>query len=298
MIDRLEYLIALANERHFGRAAEACGVTQPTFSAGIKQLEEALGVLLVQRGSRFHSFTAEGERVLDWARRIVGDSRAMQQEIRTLKKGLAGHVKIAAVPTALAMVAQLTTPFRARHPGVSFTIWSRTSIEILALLENLETDAGLTYLDNEPIGRVRVVPLYRERYHLVTAADSPLDDRETVTWAEVGRIPLCLLTPDMQNRRIIDRYLSSGGCEKPAPTLESDSMIVLFSHIRTGRWASVMPAKLAETLGLTDNIRAIPIDGPESYPTIGLVVPHREPMTPLTAALVTEAKRLVPSLEH
>ncbi len=296
MIDKLEYLLALANERHFGHAAESCGVTQPTFSAGIKQLEETLGVLLVQRGSRFHSFTPEGERVLDWARRIVGDSRAMQQELRALKKGLAGNIKIAAVPTALAMVAQLTTPFRARHPGVSFAILSRTSIEILGMLENLEVDAGLTYLDNEPVGRVRVVPLYRERYHLITASDSPLGNRDVVTWAEVGQIPLCLLTPNMQNRRIIDRYLRGAGCE-PAPTLESDSMIVLFSHVRTGRWASVMPAKLAETLGLTDTIRAIPIEGPEPYPTIGLVVPHREPMTPLTAALVTEAKRLAPSLE-
>ncbi len=298
MIDKLEYLIALANERHFGRAADACGVTQPTFSAGVKQLEDALGVLLVQRGSRFHSFTPEGERVLDWARRIVGDSRAMQQEIRALKKGLVGHIKIAAVPTALGMVAQLTTPFRARHPGVRFTIWSRTSIEILAMLENLEVDAGLTYIDNEPVGRVRVVPLYHERYRLVTASDAPLGDRDSVTWSEVAQIPLCLLTPDMQNRRIIDRYLRSAGGE-PAPTLESDSMILLFSHVRTGRWASVMPAKLAETLGLTDDVvRSIPIDGPDPYPTIGLVVPHREPTTPLTAALVVEAKRLASLLDY
>ena len=76
MIDKLEFLLALAREQHFGRAAEACGVSQPTLSAGIKQLEETLGVLLVQRGSRFRAFTPEGERVLDWARRIVGDSRA------------------------------------------------------------------------------------------------------------------------------------------------------------------------------------------------------------------------------
>ena len=296
MIDKLEYLIALAREQHFGHAAEACGVTQPTFSAGIKQLEETLGVLLVHRGSRFHSFTPEGERVLDWARRIVGDSRAMQQEVRALKQGLTGHIKIAAVPTALAIVAALTTPYRARHPNVSFTILSRTSIEILGLLENLEIDAGVTYLDNEPLGHVRFLPLYHERYRLLTAPDSPLGDRDSVTWAEVGQIPLCLLTPDMQNRRIIDRYLRSAGCE-PAPTLESDSMIVLFSHVRTGRWARVMPAKLAETLGLMDTIRAIPIVGPEPYPTIGLVVPQREPMTPLTAALVAEAKRVAPSLE-
>ena len=172
MIDKLEFILALARERHFGRAAEACGVTQPTLSAGVKQLEDAMGVLLVNRGSRFRSFTPEGERVLDWARRIVGDARAMRQEIRALKSGLVGHVKIAAVPTALAMVASLTTPFRARHPGVSFTVLARTSVEILGQLENIEIDAGLTYLDNEPVGRVRSVPLYREQYHLVTAADS------------------------------------------------------------------------------------------------------------------------------
>jgi DNA-binding transcriptional LysR family regulator len=291
VIDKLEYLLALARERHFGRAAEACGVTQPTFSAGIKQLEETLGVLLVHRGSRFHSFTPEGERTLDWARRIVGDARAMRQEIRALKSGLAGHIKIAAVPTALAMVATLTTPYRARHPDVSFTVLSRTSIEILAQLENIEIDAGVTYLDNEPVGRVRSVPLYREQYRLVTASDSPLGDRTQVTWAEVGQIPLCLLTSDMQNRRIIDRLLRAAGNE-PAPTLESDSMIVLFAHVRTGQWASIMPAKLVDTLGFGDPIRAIPIIGNVAYPVIGLVIPQREPMTPLIAALVAEARRL------
>jgi DNA-binding transcriptional LysR family regulator len=296
MIDKLEFFLALAREKHFGRAAETCGITQPTLSAGIKQLEDMLGVLLVQRGSRFHSFTPEGERVLEWARRIVGDSRAMRQEMRALKHGLAGHVKIAAVPTALAMVASLTTPYRARHPNVSFTVLSRTSIEILTLLENLEIDAGLTYLDNEPLGRVQSVPLYRERYMLLTAAESPLGDRDEVTWREVGNIPLCLLTQDMQNRRIIDRLLRAAGCE-PAPTLESNSMIVLFAHVRTGRWASVMPEKLAETLGLTETIRAIPITGGEPHPTIGLVVPHREPTTPLTAALVVEARRVAVLLE-
>ena len=295
MLDKLEYLMALARERHFGHAAEACGVTQPTLSAGIKQLEETLGVLLVQRGSRFIGFTPEGERTLDWARRIVGDARAMREEIRALKHGLTGQLRIAAIPTTLAMVASLTTPFRARHPDVRFTILSRTSIEILAHLENLEIDAGVTYVDNEPLGRVTAVPLYQERYQLLTAADAPLGNRERVTWAEVSQVPLCLLTPDMQNRRIIDGLLrSAGGAANP--TLESNSMIVLFAHVRTGRWASVMPARLAETLGLTATIRAIPIVEPEAVHTIGLVVPAREPMTPLNAALVSEARRLASTL--
>jgi DNA-binding transcriptional LysR family regulator len=290
MIDKLEFLIALAREKNFGKAAEQCGVTQPTFSAGIKQLEDTLGVMLVQRTSRFLGFTAEGERVLDWARTIVADTRAMRQEIRTLKQGLSGHLKIAAIPTALAMVSALTTPYRAKHPNVKFTILSRTSTDVLSMLENLEVDAGLTYVDNEPLGRVRFVQLYHERYHLLVSADAPLGRREEVSWSEVGRVPLCLLTPDMQNRRIIDHRLRAGGVE-PAPTLQSNSMIVLFSHVRTGRWASVMPAVLAETMGLGEPIRSVPIRD-DDPPTIGLVYPQREPLTPLTAALVAEAYRL------
>ena len=207
MIDKLEMLLALAREQHFGRAAESCGVTQPTLSAGLKQLEEGFGVLLVQRQSRFIGFTPEGLRVLDWARRIVGDYRAMRDEIRALKRGLAGHLRIAAVPTALPIVSTLTTPLHVAHPEVVFTILSRNSIEILTLLDNLEVDAGLHYVDNEPLGRARAIPLYHEHYRLVIAADRPLGDRTSVSWAEVAGVPLCLLTPDMQNRRIIDRKL-------------------------------------------------------------------------------------------
>jgi DNA-binding transcriptional LysR family regulator len=291
VIDKLELLLALARERHFGRAAEACGVTQPTMSAGIKQLEDILGVMLVQRGSRFLGFTPEGERTLDWARRIVGDARAMRQEMDALKHGLSGELRIAAIPTALGMVASLTTPYRARHPDVRFTILSRTSIEVLAMLDNLEVDAGITYIDNEPLGRVNTVALYRENYRLLTAPDAMYGERETVTWAEVGQVPLCLLTADMQNRRIIDGLLRRAGTEA-TPTLVSDSMIVLYTHVKTGRWASVMPARLADALGLSGAVRAIPIVEPESSQAIGLVVPQREPMTPLTAALVDLARKV------
>jgi DNA-binding transcriptional LysR family regulator len=291
MIDRLEFIIALAREGHFGRAAEACRVSQPTLSGGIKYLEDMFGVLLVQRGSRFHGFTPEGERVLEWARRIVGDARAMRQDIDALKRGLVGHVKIAAIPTALAMTAMLTTPYRAKHPNVRFSIVSKTSIEVLRLLDDLEVDAGLSYLDNEPVGHVNTVPLYYEEYRLLTSRAGALGNRDSVTWADVGQVPLCLLTPDMQNRRIIDALLRSAGQES-SPTLESNSVIVLFAHVRTGKWASIMPAKLAETLGLTENVRAIPIVEPAATHAVGLIIPHREPVTPLIGALVTEARAL------
>lgn len=295
MLDKLEFFIVLAREQHFGRAAEELGITQPTLSAAIKQLEDQLGVMLVQRGSRYQGLTPEGQRVLEWARRIVGDARTLREEMKAARVGLSGHVRIAAIPTALAMTPRLTTPFRERHPGVTFSILSRTSLEVLTLLENFEIDAGITYIENEPLGRVARVPLYSERYQLITAVGSQYWDRETVSWAEVSRLPLCLLTPDMQNRRIINRHLEEAGAEA-RPTLESNSMIVLFSHIRTGKWASIMPVNLTETFGFPEPIRAIPIVEPDASHLVGLVAAHREPHTPLVSALLHQARLLAREL--
>ena len=295
VIDRLEFILALARERHFGRAAQACNVSQQTLSAGVKQLEERLGVLLVQRGSRFQGFTPEGERVLEWARRIVGDARAMREEVTSLRRGLSGTLRVAAIPTATPIVAALTTPFRARHPNVRFSVQSTTSGEIGRLIADIEIDAGITYLENEPLGRLTAVPLYRERYRLLTAIDGVFGERESVTWEEVAGLPLCLLTPDMQNRRIIDRQLLRAGKES-TPLLESNSMIDLLTHVRTAKWASVMPAVLADTFRLSDRIRAVPIIDPDVSHVVGLVVPEREPMTPLCASLIVEARNVAESI--
>ena len=109
MIPKLEMLIALAREKHFGRAAESLGITQPTLSTGIRQLEEQLGVKLVIRGSRFGGLTPEGQRALIRARQIVGDTRRLREEMRASREGLAGHLRLAVIPTAL-------TCARARAP--------------------------------------------------------------------------------------------------------------------------------------------------------------------------------------
>lgn len=291
MIDKLEFFIALARAQHFGRAAEECGITQPTLSAAIRQLEDHLGVMLVSRGSRYQGLTPEGQRVLEWARRIVGDTRTMREEMRAARRGLAGHIRIAVIPTALSMVPRITGPFQEKHPDVTFSVSSRTSLQVLSLLENLEIDAGITYLDNEPLGRVTSVPLYAERYHLITAAGTPLSDHDQVTWREVAALRLCLLTADMQNRRIINQHMAEAGVSVK-PTLESNSMIVLFSHIRTGRWASIMPRNVAESFGFSSEIRMIPIVEPEAAHSVGLVAQYREPFTPLVSALLHEARRL------
>ncbi|MFK3779802.1 LysR family transcriptional regulator [Agrobacterium sp. NPDC089420] len=290
MIDKLEFFIALARAEHFGRAAEECGVSQPTLSAAIRQLEDQLGVVLVVRAARYQGLTPEGQRVLEWARRIVADTRTMREEMRAVRKGLAGHIRLAVIPTALAMVPRLTESFQARHPAVTFSVTSRTSLQVLSQIENLEIDAGISYLDNEPLGRVTTVPLYSERYHLIAAAGTPLADQESVTWKQVAGLRLCLLTSDMQNRRIINKHMAEAGAEVK-PTLESNSMIVLFSHIRTGKWSSIMPRNIAESFGFPKQIRIIPIREPDAEHLVGMIATHREPHTPLVSALLHEARQ-------
>ena len=290
MIDKLEFFIALARAEHFGRAAEECGISQPSLSAAIRQLEDQLGVVLVVRAARYQGLTPEGQRVLEWARRIVADTRTMREEMRAARKGLAGHIRLAVIPTALAMVPRLTEPFQARHPAVTFSVTSRTSLQVLGQIENLEIDAGITYLDNEPLGRVTTVPLYSERYHLIAAAGTPLADQESVTWRQVAGLRLCLLTSDMQTRRIINKHMAEAGVEVK-PTLESNSMIVLFSHIRTGQWASIMPRNIAESFGFPKQIKMIPIIEPDAEHLVGLIATYREPHTPLVSALLHEARQ-------
>ncbi|WGF86901.1 LysR family transcriptional regulator [Marinivivus vitaminiproducens] len=291
MIDKLEILLALAREKHFGRAAESLGVTQQTLSAGLKHLEDRLGVRLVERGSRFQGLTPEGERVLDWARRIVADSRAMLEEIATLKRGLSGHLRMAVIPTALPKVVELTTSYSERHPEVRFTIESATSENILRLIDDLEVDAGLTYLDNEPLGRMISVPLYRERYLFLTMRGGSYDARRSITWAEAGDARLCLLTPNMQNRRIIDQQLHAAD-ERPTPLIESNSTIVLLSHVQSGHYATIIPDYFVDSLGMGDRILSIPIVEPEISHQVGLVVAQREPMTPMVTSLVAHARGL------
>ena len=291
MIERLDMFIALAQARHFGRAAEAMGVSQPTLSAAIRQLEAQLGVMLVLRGSRFQGLTPEGVRVLDWARRIVGDARTMRAELQAARSGLSGHVALAVIPTALATVARLTTDFAALHPNVRFRVVSATSAEVLAGIEDLSVDAGITYLDNEPLGRVVAVPLFHERYVLVVRADAAAAGRAAIAWADLGGLPLCLLTPDMQNRRIIAGHLAAAGVAAE-PAVESNSTIVLVSHVLAGGWATILPERAAEPFLSTGPLVAVPLIDPDARHVVGLVAPRREPHTPVIAALLAGARRM------
>ncbi|GAB5445772.1 LysR family transcriptional regulator [Gymnodinialimonas sp.] len=292
MIHKLEMFIAVAREAHFGRAAESLGLTQPTLSTGIKQLEEMLGVQLIFRGSRYGGLTPEGQRALVWARQLVSDARTFRQEMRTARHGLSGIVRLAVIPTALTWAASLSARFTAAHPNVRFTILSRTSVEILSMLENLEADAGLSYLDNEPLGRVTTEPLYRERHTVVCHRDSDIALQDSVEWADLAGERLCLLTGNMQNRRIINEHFMAAGVA-PEAQVESNSTVVLAAHVEAGDWITILPTDMARFLCAgKPQLVVRPIEGAGMDHAVGLVAPYREPHTPVLDALISETRAL------
>ena len=295
-IRQLQYIAALAREKHFTRAAQACHVTQPTLSGRIRQLEQELGVPIVERGHRFHGLTPDGERVVKWAHAILDNWESLRQEIARLRSTsatLAGRLSVGVIPSALPMAGLITKAIRDRHPGVELVVLSQSSIEILRHLEDYSIDVGLTYLDNEPIEGMRSEPIYMERYCLLVRADHALVNETGVSWAQAAQEPLCLLTPENQNRRIIDRAFRAASCA-PIPKLETNSVINLCANVHLMGLASIVPEYFLKVLGPISDVRAIPLMQPVVEHSVGLVAVDRDPVSPLVLAAFECAKLTEP----
>ena len=289
---QFNYLIALAQERHFGRAAKRCNVAQPTLSTAIRTLEDELDVPIVMRGQQFLGFTAEGQRVLEWAERIVADQDAMVQELSEMRGSLHGRLRIGVVPTALPTVSRLTLPFSDTYPDVSIVARAMSSLEIQHSLDNFEIDLGITYLDNDPMPRMKSVPLYREYYCLVHAIQNhPEPQIMTISWRDAADLPLCLLSPDMQNRRIIDRAFAAAGCQ-PTPQIETNDLADIGLHVKTGKWAGIVPRHVLDMLDLPGSAKALDLVAPEVSHSVGLVVADREPQPPTAKAMLALVEKM------
>ena len=294
-VRHLRYFVALARERNHARAAASCNVTQPTLSESVRQLEHELKVPLVDRnGKRFGGLTPEGERVLVWAQRILADGDALEQELAALRGALSGDLHFGVIPAAMPAAPLIINPFWRAHPLITIKLTSHTSIEIQRGLDGGTLEAGLTYLDNEPLRNVRALPLYRERYMLLTPTGGAFDGLARVTWREAVRLPLCLLAGDMQNRRIVDRLFAEGGAGKPRVAIETNSVLALVAHVRSGQWSSVIPQTFLGLLGgngaALTGLNTVPLIEPEASHTVGLVLNEREPLAPLARAFLKSAR--------
>jgi DNA-binding transcriptional LysR family regulator len=291
MMKQLRYLLALAREEHFSRAAQSCGVAQPTLSAALRHLEEELGTAIIERGNRFRGFTPEGQVVLRWARRMLADERSLKLDVEASRGMLSGRLRLGVIPSANASVPQLTSSFARENPLVMIEEIEATSINVLRDLAIFDLDAAITYIDNEPLERVRTIPIAVECYVLVLPESSPLAQLDRITWAQAATLPLCLLRPDMQNRRIIDSAFASVG-GPPAVRVQVNSMMAKLCYLQSGYWSSIMPQSLISWLQALRGVRVVPLVEPEIAKTLGLVIADRDPIPTLIRAFCQHVEQL------
>ena len=287
-IRQLEYLVTLAREKHFAKAAEACHVSQPALSSAIRSLEKELGVMIVQRGRRFLGLTAEGERVLAWARQTLASLSSMREDATTSKSTMTGTLRMGAIPTTMTAAAFLTGPCFSAYPNIRYTLSSLTADAIISQLDHFELDIGLTYLDDTVIEGFEKLPLFEERYVLLAGRSVSLES--TFTWEQAARLPLCLLTGKMRNRQIIDSAFRRAGVQ-PSVILETDSLFSLYAHVSEAGLFSIVPHSLLNFFDLQNRVQARPIL-PRLTRAIGLIAHNQPTLAPVTAAVWEIARGL------
>ena len=287
-----KYLVALHQHKHFGRAADACHITQPAMSNAIRALEEEFGVAIVKRGRSFQSFTPEGERIFASAQRVLHEQELLKQDIQSTADQPVGTLTLGAVPSVLPVAARFAGWLHKRHPGLSLVLQSMSSPDIEDGLENLSVDIALGYTDRHKSkgGHISKINQYTERYFLLRRAAKPSSQglrlrQESISWAEAAKLPLCLLTPEMHNRAIVDAAFKQAGIAVK-PSIETNSILTLGLSVLVGDVSSVLPGALVAVLRGYSELEAVPLNAPEVLTPIGFMFSFSErPAHTLRAAL-------------
>ncbi|WP_251926801.1 LysR substrate-binding domain-containing protein [Larsenimonas salina] len=251
---QLHYLVSLAEHRHFARAAEACWVSQPALSADILQLEKELKVTIIKRDRRFQGFTREGERVLVWARQTLNSLDGLRQEAALAQQVSGGHLAIGAVPSALRAISTLAGEYRRTVPDLTVEILSLSTRDIARRLKARELHLAIAYVDPRFSHGFEALPLYEERFVLLASAQSGLPPEHAFTWHELGALPLCLFTKDMQNRRILDRCFENAGVT-PHVVVESNAPSLMYEEVRSAQVYAVAPVSALPDYFMDGSVR-------------------------------------------
>ena len=288
---QLEYFVAVAQERHFARAAEKCYVSQPALSAAIAKLERELNVTLINRGHSFEGLTPEGERLVVWAKRILAEHDAFKAEVDAVRSGITGTLLLGTVPAASTTASLVLSAFCSEHPLAKVRILSRLATpELYRRLREFDLDAAIVHIAPDDAHDVDLVPLYEEHYVLLSSADMLLSGASTMTWPEAAQLPLALLSPDMRDRQIIEDAFAGHGI-KVTPQVETDSVASLLAQVATGNWACIVPHTWLWTSPLGPQIRAVEMVDPAPKAQIALATNSTGPGSPVARALTACARQ-------
>lgn len=291
LLGSLRYLVALDEHRHFGRAAQACHITQPALSNALRAMEKEFGCTIVLRGRTYVGLTAEGQRVLASARRMLHERELLRQDLDSGMDDPRGSLRIGSIPTAMPIAALFAARLHARYSGITPAVLSLSSQEIETGLENLNLDLGLGYTERLPaLGlRLRVLAQYEEQYFLlrrnVSVDQQQLPIGAPITWARAAELPLCLLTPDMHNRTLVDGAFARAGVTVQ-PVMETNSIVTLALSAANGEVCSVLPGALVAAFRNYRNLEALPLIEPRMCTPVGFMVQASDqPSRALSAAI-------------
>ncbi|MCC6301619.1 MAG: LysR family transcriptional regulator [Gammaproteobacteria bacterium] len=272
-LTELRYIIAVAAERHFGRAAQRCFVSQPSLSAAVKKLEDELGVLIFERGKNEVLVTRIGAQVVAQARRAVEEAERVKAVAKQGENPLVGSLRLGIIHTiAPYLLPDLVVGLRALAPEMPLDIEENLTANLDQMLKNGLVDAAILALPYEAAG-VETVPLYDEEFRVIVPSRHPWARRRTVDADELAEQNLLLLSIGHCFR---DQVL--GACHEfaraPASGKQGNSLETIRNMVASGMGVSVLPATALTPKYSNPLIRALDFTPPR--PTRRVVLAYRQ----------------------
>ena len=237
----LRYLLAVAEHEHFGRAARACGVSQPTLSVQIRKLEELMGVALFERTSKTAAPTAACLQLIGHARDAVASAEAILATARNLRDPLAGRFRLGIIPTlAPYLLPLIFAPLREALPGLEVEPWEDQTTALLERLRAHELDAALLATEVDGPDLVSQA-LFAEPFLAALPPDHPLVGQAVITETDLARDILVLA----DGHCLRDQTMEACGQDAVGGALRAASLSTLLNMVAAGYGTTLIPGLAA-----------------------------------------------------
>ncbi|SAL65908.1 DNA-binding transcriptional regulator CynR [Caballeronia terrestris] len=268
LLRHIRYLIAVAEQGNFTRAAETLRVSQPALSQQIRQLESDLGGQLFDRSGRVVRLTDFGVAYIEHARRALLDLEAGRRALHDVRDLSRGHVRVAVTPTFTEyLVGPLVGQFRTLHPAISIemTEMSLEAIETALGEDQIDLAIGFSDLRSDDVD---IEPLFAERLTLVAGGAHPLTRVSgAVVASQLADIALALLTSNFVSRGYVDDYFRAHRI-KPKISLQVNSISAVLKIVRRGEIATILPGAMERE---HRDLSYVPLDPPFPIRTVALL---------------------------
>ena len=276
----MRYFVAVAEHRHFTRAAADLGVAQPSVSKQIRKLEDELGDPLFERTAGQISLTDAGTVLLPWAKRVLADLDAARAEVAGLASLEGGRLSVGATPSvSTVLLPAVLAEFHRAHPGVALTVYEAGSRDLIRRLEAGDLDLALVVLPVPHDDLLATTPLLREDLVLAVPAAHPLAKRRTVRIAELRGVPLVMFRDGYDLRSTTIAACEAAGFH-PLFAVEGAEMDAVLRMAAAGIGVAVVPSIVVERGG---PLVAVKITHPTLSRSIGLA--HHRGRSPSRAAV-------------